>query len=76
MPEASQPPRQLLLDLRKNKRSSLPAIDGLTVVNPNPSAECNEAGSALAVFVALDSESPADRSAQQIPRQFVPPRRK
>mgnify|MGYP001764645396 CR=1 FL=1 len=57
MPEVSQPPRQLLLDLRKTKRSSLPAIDGLTVVNPNPSAECGGAGSALAVFVALDGEA-------------------
>ncbi|QKV58221.1 MAG: hypothetical protein HT580_14360 [Dechloromonas sp.] len=43
--------------MRKTKRSSLPAIDGLTVVNPNPSAECGGAGSALAVFVALDGEA-------------------
>ena len=57
MPEASQSSRQLLLDLRKNKRLSLPAIDGLVVVNPNPAAECSEAGSALAVFVALDGEA-------------------
>ena len=27
-------------------------------------------------FVAIDSDSPADRSAQQIPRQLVPPRHK
>lgn len=57
MPEALQPSRQLLLDLRRNKRSSLPAIEGLVVVNPNPAAECTEASTALAVLVAIDGEA-------------------
>jgi diguanylate cyclase (GGDEF)-like protein/PAS domain S-box-containing protein len=57
MPEVPQPPRQLLLDLRKHKRSPLPAVDSLVLVHPNPSAECSEASTALAVFVAIDGEA-------------------
>ena len=57
MPEVPQPPRQLLLDLRKNKRLPLPAVSGMVVVNPNPSAECSEAMTAQAVFVAIDGDA-------------------
>ena len=56
MPEG-QPPRLLLLDLRKSKRSALPAVAGLVTVNPNPSGECAEATTALAVLVAIDGEA-------------------
>ena len=57
MPEVLQPPRLLLLDLRKSKRSALPAVAGLVVVNPNPGGECTEATTALAVLVAIDGEA-------------------
>ena len=56
MPEV-QPPRLLLLDLRKSKRSALPAVAGLVTVNPNPGGECAEATTALAVLVAIDGEA-------------------
>ena len=58
MPDLLQPPRLLLLDLRTSKRAGLPALAGLVVVNPNPCTdECNEADTALAVMVAIDSEA-------------------
>ena len=57
MPEVLQSPRLLLLDLRKQKRSVLPVLAGLVVVNPNPEAECTQATTAQAVFVAIDGES-------------------
>ena len=56
MPEG-QAPRLLLLDLRKSKRSALPAVAGLVVVNPNPGGECAEATTALSVLVAIDGEA-------------------
>jgi diguanylate cyclase (GGDEF)-like protein/PAS domain S-box-containing protein len=43
--------------LRKSKRSALPAVAGLVVVNPNPGGECAEATTALAVLVAIDGEA-------------------
>lgn len=57
MPEVLQTPRLLLLDLRKQKRSPLPAVAGLVVVNPNPGVECTEAPTAQAVLVAIDGEA-------------------
>lgn len=57
MPEVLQSPRLLLLDLRKQKRSVLPVLARLVVVNPNPEAECTQATTAQAVFVAIDGEA-------------------
>ena len=54
----SQPPcRLLLLDLRQSRHGSLPALAGLEPVNPAPGGDCQLALSALAVFVAIDSEA-------------------
>ncbi len=57
MPDRPQPPRLLLLDLRSEKRSALPALPGLTVVTPNPSGDCKESRNALGVLVAIDGEA-------------------
>lgn len=54
---AFQPPRLLYLDLRQGKNLSMPALAGLEPVNPGPEGECSAAATALAVFVAIDSQS-------------------
>lgn len=57
MPEVLHSPRLLLLDLRKQKRSALPVVAGLVVVNPNPGVECTETPTAQAILVAIDGEA-------------------
>ena len=57
MSTSQNPCRLLLLDLRQNRLCSLPALVGLEQVNPTPGGDCQLAISALAVFVAIDSEA-------------------
>ena len=57
MSTSQNPCRLLLLDLRQSRCGTLPALAGLEVVNPIPGGNCQLALSALAVFVAIDSDS-------------------
>ncbi|MBK7413763.1 MAG: diguanylate cyclase [Dechloromonas sp.] len=57
MSTSQNPCRLLLLDLRQSRCGTLPALAGLEVVNPIPGGNCQLALSALAVFVAIDSDA-------------------
>ena len=51
------PDRLLFLDLREIRSTPLPKLAGLEPVNPKPGEDCQEAFSARAIFVAIDSTS-------------------
>ena len=57
MSTSQNPCRLLFLDLRTTRRADLPSLPGLEAVNPTPGTDCQLAISALAVFVAIDSET-------------------
>lgn len=54
LPVPDAPPRLLLLDLRNDRKTPLPALPGLVAVTPNPGGDCRESDSALAVLVVID----------------------
>lgn len=59
------PCRLLLLDLRETRQAPFPSLPGLEPVNPKPGDDCPTAFSALAVFVAIDSETTYDNWRQR-----------
>lgn len=60
MHTASNSCRLLLLDLRKHRHSPFPDFPGLEPVNPTPGCDYQAANTALAVFVAIDSQAAYD----------------